>query len=74
MIVEITPYTFTASVPSLWTLWYKEEDEVYFNTLLLTFTQLKLFLEKYGYETNDIELLNKFGICTKNIQHNPSLK
>lgn len=54
MIVEITPYTFTASVPSLWTLWYKEENEVYFNTILLTFTQLKLFLEKYGYETNDI--------------------
>lgn len=68
MIIEIEPYRVLACVPSLWTLYYKDDNEVYFNEIRLTYETLKLFLEKYGYETNNLDLLINFGIKTKNIK------
>jgi len=45
-----------------------------FNKICVTYEKLKLFLETYGYETNDILELKKFGIDTKYIKHNRNLK
>jgi hypothetical protein len=54
-------------------LYYKQEDELYFHTISVTYEKLKLFLEIYGYETNDILELSRFGIDIKNIKHNKKL-
>jgi hypothetical protein len=40
----------------------------------VTYEQLKLFLEMYGYETNNILELKKFGVDVKNVKHNMNLK
>ena len=62
------------SSPPQWWLYYKQENEPQFNKISVTFEQLKLFLEMYGYETNDILELKKFGVDIKNIKHNTNLK
>jgi hypothetical protein len=73
MIIQIQPNNILTSSPPQWLLYYKEDNELYFNKISLTYTTLKLFLEQYGYETNDIYTLNKFGICIKNIKQNSKL-
>lgn len=73
MIIEIEPYRVLACNPPLWTLYYKDDNEVYFNEIRLTYETLKLFLEKYGYETNNLDLLINFGVETKNIKENKKL-
>lgn len=45
-----------------------------FNKISLTYELLKIFLETYGYETNNILELNKFGVDTKHIKYNINLK
>jgi hypothetical protein len=73
MIVQIQPHRVITTNPPLWTLYYKDETEFYFNEIHLTYERLKLFLEKYGYETNNLDLLINFGIETKNIKENKKL-
>ena len=73
MIIEFEPYRDLISLPPQWWLYYKQEDELYFHTISVTYEKLKLFLEIYGYETNDILELSRFGIDTKNIKHNKKL-
>jgi len=74
MIVEFEPARMLLSCPPVWCLYYKQERDVEFKCIYVTREQLKLFLEKYGYETNDILELKKMGIDTTNIQHNRNLK
>lgn len=74
MIVEFEPYQVLLSNSPQWWLYYKQENEQYFNKIYVNYEQLKLFLETYGYETNDILELNEFGIDTKKIKHNRNLK
>lgn len=61
------------TLPLRWTLYYKTEDEKYFHEISLSYDKLKLFLEQYGYETNNIEKLKKFGINTDNMKLNKLL-
>lgn len=74
MIIEFEPNRILLSSPAQWWLYYKIENEPHFNKISVTYQQLKIFLETYGYETNDILELNKFGIDTKTIKHNRNLK
>jgi hypothetical protein len=69
MIVEFEPNRMLLSSPQWW-LYYRQENEQYFNKISVNYEQLKLFLETYGYEINDILKLKKFSIDTKNITHN----
>lgn len=73
MIIEFEPNRILLSCPPQWWIYYKNEDEPHFNKICVTYEKLKLFLEKYGYETNDILELKKFGIDTKDIKHNRNL-
>lgn len=70
MIIEFEPNIVLASCPPKWTLYYKTDEEQYFNKIFLTYKQLKLFLETYGYQTDNIFELKKFGIDTKNMKQN----
>lgn len=70
MIISFQPYCILLTSPPQWLLWYKEDNELYFNKIILTYDKLKLFLEQYGYETNNIHLLSNFGISIKNIKQN----
>jgi hypothetical protein len=74
MIVEFEPNRILLSSPPQWWLYYKQENEPHFNKISVTYEQLKLFLEMYGYETNDIIELKKFGVDVKNVKHNRNLK
>ena len=74
MIVEFEPNRILLSYPPQWWLYYKQENEAYFNKISITYEKLKLFLETYGYETNDILELKNFGINIKDIKHNRNLK
>jgi hypothetical protein len=74
MIIEFASNKMLLSYPPQWTLYYKQPDELYFNEMTVSFEQLKLFLEKYGYETNNLLKLQKFGINTKNISYNKNLQ
>lgn len=59
MIIKFKPNRILLSNPAQWLLYYKQENDKYFNKISVTYEQLKLFLEIYGYETNDIlELKN----------------
>ena len=73
MIIEFQPGCILMSCPTKWWLYYKEDNDLLFNKICLTYDVLKLFLEHYGYETNDIYTLHNFGISTKNIKQNPKL-
>ena len=70
MIIEIQPCCMRLETPPLWWLYYKEDNELNFNMICLPYDKLKLFLEHYGYETNDIYALNYFGISIKNMKQN----
>ena len=74
MIIEFEPNTTLLTNPPQWWLYYKNEDDTYFNKILVTYPQLVLFLETYGYETNDILELKKFGVNIQNIKQNPGLQ
>ena len=74
MIVEFEPNRILLSYPPQWWLYYKQENEPYFNKISITYEKLILFLETYGYETNDILELKNFGINIKDIKHNRNLK
>ena len=74
MIIEFEPNRILLSYPPQWWLYYKQENEPYFNKISITYEKLKLFLETYGYETNDILELKNFGINIKDIKHNRNLK
>ncbi len=75
MIIEIEPQRILASCPPKWWLYYKEDNELYFHKICLTYDKLKIFSEQYGYETNNIEslknlvfllkILNKILNCNK---------
>jgi len=73
MIIEFEPNMILASYPPQWWLYYKLKNEHSFKKMSVTYLQLKMFLENYGYETNDILELKKFGIDTTNIKHNRNL-
>ena len=74
MIVEFEPFiNVLACQPSKWYLYYKNDDEPYFNKILLTYPQLKLFLETYGHESNNLLELQRFGIDITNIKYNKNL-
>ena len=70
MIIEFEPNTVLLSYPPKWWLYYKEDHEVYFHKISITKEKLILFLEKYGYETNDLMRLKKFGVDVSNIKQN----
>jgi hypothetical protein len=74
MIIEFEPNNQLLSYPPQWWLYYKEENELFFTKISITYEVLLLFLEKYAYETNDILELKKFGVNIINIKHNTNLK
>ena len=74
MIIEFQTKSILLSQPVQWWLYYKDDYETHFNKISVTYEQLKLFLETYGYETNDIFQLQQFDINTKNIKHTIKLK
>jgi hypothetical protein len=78
MIIEIQPCCVqpcsrVLSVQPLWILYYKEDNEIQFNIIRLSYHKLKNFLEQYGYETNNIYELIKLGISIKNVKQNSIL-
>lgn len=73
MIIEFEPGRTLLSSPPKWRVFYKEEYEQSFREMIMGYNELKKFLETYGYETNDIFELKKFGIETKNIKQNIKL-
>lgn len=73
MIVEIEPYVSKACSPPKYTLWYKNDGETYYRHLCLGYFEVKQFLETYGYETNNLIELIKFGINAANIVENKNL-
>lgn len=74
MIIEFEPNRMLLSSPPQWWLYYRQENEVNFQKISVTQTQLISFLEIYGYETNDLLLLKQFGVDTTNIKQNNNLK
>lgn len=74
MIIEFEPNRILISCPSKWWLYYKNDHDVEFKKISVTYEQLKLFLETYGYETNNLLELKKFGVDTTNIKNNTNLK
>lgn len=58
--------------PKIW-LKYKQENETDFKKILVSYEQLKLFLETYGYETNSISELQKLNINVNGIIYNKNL-
>ena len=68
MIIEFEPNRILLSSPPQWWLYYKEENDLKFKQMSVTYEQLKLFLETYGYESNNILELHKFGIDITNIK------
>jgi len=74
MIIEFEPNSMLLSCPPQWWLYYKNDYDKHFNKISVTREVLKLFLETYGYETNDILELKRFGVNTSYIISNPSLK
>ena len=73
MIIEIQPCCTESSISPLWRLYYKKQNELNFNMICLSYYNLKLFLEDFGYETNDIYTLNDLCISVKNIKQNSKL-
>ena len=73
MIIEFEPYRLCPCVPPVWKLYYRDDNELYYNEMLITKTKLILFLETFGYETNNILLLQEFGVNTQNINENKKL-
>lgn len=86
MIVEFHPYKkldhmsfpekceyLTPIQKSHWILYYKDDDAKNYNTIILTYDELKLFLEIFGYQTNSLIELQLFGIRTENIIENKNL-
>ena len=73
IIIEFEPNLVCTSLPPQWRIKYKEDNELEWNYLFLTYEKLKLFLETYCYETNDILELQQFGINTSKIKHNIKL-
>ena len=73
MIIDIQPCCTESSISPLWRLFYKKENELNYNMICLSYYNLKLFLEDYGYETNNIYALNDFAISVKNIKQNSKL-
>ena len=59
MIIEIESNIRTVSFPHKYILWYKDNNEMFFNKIYLTYEELKIFLETYGYETNNLYLIQK---------------
>lgn len=74
MIIEFEPNRILTSQPPQWWLYYRQENEVNFEKILVTHGQLVQFLEIYGYEANDLSLLKKFGVDVSNIKENTNLK
>jgi hypothetical protein len=75
MIVEfVTRRIIYVTETEQYLLYYKDDYETHFNKISVTYEQLKLFLETYGYETNNTPALQKFGVNTKNIKYNLQLK
>ena len=69
MIIEFQPKRTLLSSPPKWKLYYKTYEELEWNVIYVTYDVLKLFLEKYGYESQDILLLQQFGVDTTNIKY-----
>ncbi len=72
MIIEFEPHHILTSYPPQWWIRYKEENGE-FKQISVTYDILKQFLEKYGYESNDVQLLQQFGISINNIKQNSEL-
>lgn len=70
MIVEFEPNRMLLSYPPQWWLYYKEENEPSFTKISVNYEQLKAFLETYGYDTNDMLELKRFGIDVDKIKRN----
>ena len=66
VIIEFQPYKYLLSSPPQWTVHYKHENDIKWEIITLTHTQLKLFIETYGLYADDDDLLYDIGI---NINH-----
>lgn len=74
VIIEFEPNSILLSYPPQWWLYYKTQHEPHFHKISVSGEQLKLFIETYGYESNNIVELKKFGIDTKHIKPNKNVK
>ena len=66
VIIEFQPYRYLLSSPPQWTVYYKHENDIKWEIITLTHTQLKQFIETYGLYADDDKLLYDIGI---NINH-----
>ena len=64
VIIEFQPNVLLLSNPPQWTVYYKNEYDIKWEKIILTYTQLKQFIEMYGYgiETQYIAELHNMGI------------
>ena len=68
VIIEFQPNVLLLSNPPQWTVYYKNEYDIKWEKIILTYTQLKQFIEMYGMygmygiETQDIAELHNMGI------------
>jgi hypothetical protein len=73
MIIEFEPNSILACSPPKFNVYYKNNTEFIFQKIILTYEELKKFLEVYGYETNNLLELKKFGVSTNTIKENKEL-
>ena len=62
VIIEFQPNVLLLSNPPQWTVYYKNEYDIKWEKIILTYTQLKQFIEMYGIETQHIAELHNMGI------------
>jgi hypothetical protein len=73
IIIEFEPNRILACSPPKFNVYYKNNAEFIFQKIILTYEELKYFLETYGFETNNLYELNKFGVSTNTIKENKEL-
>jgi hypothetical protein len=71
MIIEFQTNNVLACNPPKWKIYCKHDNDII--KLNIDYKELKLFIEKYGVESNNISELKKLHIDTKNIVENITL-
>jgi hypothetical protein len=73
VIIKFQPNSMLACNPPKWNIYYRFKDGSHTYKLSLNYYELKLFIEKYGIETNNVSELSKMHIDTTNIVENIKL-
>jgi hypothetical protein len=78
MIIEFEPNLELLTNPPKWKVTYYITDTngnilMSPNTVYMSYSNLKKYIEEYGYETDNIAELYSFGINTSSMKETPNL-